>query len=70
MGHALVVKAHYFSWEQNKKEILLQYLNCNFNRLSNNVAKEMKALKQNGISKDKETKQLKEKRLLSNIFQR
>jgi len=61
MGHSLEVKGHYFSWEQQRKDILLAYLKANFNRISNGVTREISSLKMNGISKDKKIQQLEEK---------
>ena len=61
MGHALEIKGHYFDWESNKKEILLSYIQCGFNRHSNNVHKELTSLKEDSTSKDGRIKELEEK---------
>ena len=58
MGHSLQVKSHYFDWNLMKRDVILQYLNCNFNRMAIDVSKEIVALKENGISKDEKIKQL------------
>jgi len=58
MGHALQVKSHYFDWDTQKKDVILQYLKCNFNRMSYDVTKEIINLKENGITKDEKIAEL------------
>jgi uncharacterized protein (UPF0335 family) len=58
MGHALKVKSHYFDWDLMKRDVILQYLKCNFNRMAIDVSKEITALKENGVSKDEKIKRL------------
>lgn len=60
MGHALGVKGHYFDWESNKKEILISYIQCNFNRVDNGITREITTLKQDSMSKDEKIKRLEE----------
>ena len=58
MGHALGIKGHYFDWESNKQEIILSYIRCNFNRIADNVTREITSLKEDSISKDAKIKEL------------
>ena len=49
MGHSLEVKAHYFSWDLMKKDIILQYLNCNFNKLNGNYGEQLSTLREDSL---------------------
>lgn len=59
-GHSLGVKKYYFDWDRQKKDIILQYLKCNFNRLNGDISKEITTLKEDSVSKDSKIKQLEE----------
>ena len=55
-GHTLGVQSHYFSWEAQKKDILLQYVRANFDRKENGVSQAIDKLRE---EKDLEIEQLK-----------
>jgi integrase len=58
MGHSIGIKGSYFEWDLQKKEILLQYVRCNFNRNGNGVSRELTRIREDSISKDERIQQL------------
>ena len=61
MGHSLQVKAHYYDWSTQKKNIISQYLRCNFNRHNGNYGEQISTLKEDSKTKEEKIKELEEK---------
>lgn len=59
MGHDIGVKSHYFEWDIQRKEILLTYIRCHFDRNgTNGITREITRIKEDSQTKDERIKLL------------